>query len=188
MPAMPGPDRKIEFASRLLLAWSLLYAIPHLYWGLGGTFGFFALKPSATEVDNFEAANILAAVLIAFAGVLGFALGRFQPGKLRLLLLATTGIGAAVAGAHGLYGIAFRISQVTGVTAVEGQHFTSSAHEWVLWDLFTIEPWFLIEGVLLAIVGLLAQRSIGGRRLWLCVVGSAFVVALATAAVGVRAG
>ena len=72
--------RDLGLFSWLLFGWSLTYAIPHLYWCLGGTFGFFALKPSATEVENFEAANLLAFLMIAVAGGFGFALQRLDIG------------------------------------------------------------------------------------------------------------
>jgi len=74
------------------------------------------------------------------------------------------------------------------VTEVDGGSFSIDAHEWVLWDLFTIEPWFLLQGVLLGAVGYTAQRSEKGRRFWMRCVGALFLIALTTAALGVKAG
>jgi hypothetical protein len=48
--------------------------------------------------------------------------------------------------------------------------------------MLAIEPWFLGTGILLGVVGYLAQRSPGGRTRWLWLVGAGFVVAFASAA------
>lgn len=180
---------RLELTSVALLGWSLLYAIPHLYWGLGGTFGVSLYKPSAREMGTWEAAHLFAFAFITAAGFLGFALARTsQRQALRLLLLVIVAAGAAVAASHGAYGMLFRALSVAGITDIDGEPFNLDDHGWVLWDMLLIEPWFLVEGLLLGLAGYFAQRSAAGRRAWLLWVGGMFLLAFTTAAAGVQAG
>jgi hypothetical protein len=105
-----------------------------------------------------------------------------------MLLLVVVGAGCAIAASHGLYGIAFRAASVIGISDVEGAPFDADEHGWVLWDLFAIEPWFLIEGVLLGLAGYFALTSDRGRRLYLTGVSAVFLFFLATAALSVKVG
>jgi hypothetical protein len=148
-----------------LLVWSLLYALPHLYWGLGGTAGYFALRPSVPDTEGWEAMNLFAFVVITFAGFVGFGLERTQHlPRARMLLLMIAGAGCAIAASHGAYGILFHALSVVGFSEVHGQPFDLEKHGWVLWDMLAIEPWFLGEGILLGLAGYLSQRSAKGRR------------------------
>jgi hypothetical protein len=178
-----------RLASVALLVWSALYALPHLYWGLGGTSGFSVLKPSASKIEGWEAANLVAFVLIAGTGFVGFGLeaARQRP-RLRLILWTIAGTGCAIAGAHGAYGIVFRASAVAGLRDIDGEPFDTDAHGWVLWDLLAIEPWFLAEGILLGLVGCLALRTGTGRTRWLGLVGAGFLIAFASGALGLKVG
>ncbi|MGE0057943.1 MAG: DUF3995 domain-containing protein [Dehalococcoidia bacterium] len=168
--------------------WSLLYAIPHLYWGLGGRAGLSLFRPEASETGIFEAANVFASFLIAFAGCLGFVLERLAhtvwPRRIALFIC---GAGAAIAAAHGVYGIIFRIEQWTGVLDVDGERFSRSEHAWVLWDLFLIEPWFVVEGAILWLTGYCALVSTTERRRWGLGTAALFGVAFASAVAGVNA-
>jgi hypothetical protein len=167
--------------------WSLLYGLAHLYWGLGGTAGHQIYKPSADDESIWAIANLFAFVLMAFAGVLGFALLRAStPSLLRLGLLGIIGAGSAIAASHGAFGIAFRAASVLGISDVDGVPFDVHEHAWVLWDMLVIEPWFLVEGLLLGLVGYQAQTSPHRRKLWLWSMVGAFVVALATGVLGLR--
>ena len=67
---------RLRFTAWALLVWSMLYALPHLYWGLGGPEGHSVYKPSASQQAGWEAAHLFAFALITFAGLLGFALER----------------------------------------------------------------------------------------------------------------
>ena len=134
----PGPLRLTSIA---LLVWSLLYALPHLYWGLGGTAGYFALRPSAPETEGWEAMNLFAFVVITFAGFIGFGLERTRHlPRVRMLLLITAGAGCAIAVAHGAYGILFRTLSVVGFSEVNGEPFDLEQHGWVLWARMTKLP------------------------------------------------
>jgi hypothetical protein len=147
------------------------------------------LKASAPETDHWEAANLVAFVLITATGLFGFGLERGLANlPIRLLLLTIAAAGSAIATAHGAYGVLFRALQVVGISEVDGAHFDLDKHGWVLWDLLVIEPWFLGEGILLGLIGLLAQRSDAGQVRWLKLVAGALLIALASAAFELRVG
>ena len=178
---------RLRFTAWALLVWSLLYALPHLYWGLGGPEGHSVYKPSASQQAGWEAAHLFAFALITFAGLLGFALERTSGAQnRRKLLLVIVGAGCTIAGAHGLYGIGFRAAAVLGVTRVEGVPFDASQHGWVLWDLLAIEPWFLTEGVLLGMTGFFALSSSQSRRSFVAMVSAVFLVFFVTAALSLK--
>jgi hypothetical protein len=184
---MERQRRALRQASLALLLWSLLYALPHLYWGLGGTGGFSAYRPSALNTGIWEAAHLFAFALITFAGLLGFGLERTMDRPVpRWVLLAIAGAGCAIATAHGVYGIGFRALALAGVSDVDGEPFDLSEHGWVLWDLLAIEPWFLVEGVLLGLVGYLAQRSAEAKARWLTLMGVWTAIAFASGVFGLR--
>lgn len=183
-----GRDLSPLLATALCL-WSLLYMVPHLYWALGGTLGFSMLKPSAVLAPEWRFANLVAAVMLTLAGLLGFGLvyfGRYR--IVRISLLTATLVGASVSAAHGLYGIVFRILNVVGVIDIDGRPFELETHGWVLWDLFVIEPWFLIEGVLLGAVGWATLSQPAARRKWALTVGSGVVLVTLAGLLGVRVG
>jgi hypothetical protein len=184
-----GSPSSLRLTSVALLVWSLLYALPHLYWGLGGTAGYFALRPAAPETENWEAMNLFAFVVITLAGFIGFGLERTQHlPRVQMLLLVIVGAGCAIAAAHGAYGILFRALSVAGFSEVSGAPFDLEQHGWVLWDMLAIEPWFLGEGFLLGLAGYLSLRSAQGQALWLELVGAAFLLALASAVLGLQFG
>lgn len=186
-PEVATSDRRpLRVVSTVLFGWSVLYALPHLYWGLGGEAGFSVLKRSATETGVWEAANVFAFVLIVLAGLLGLALQRFCEPLPRLLLLAVVSLGCAVAAAHGVYGIVYRAAQASGVTSLDGEVFRVREHSWVLWDMLAIEPWFLVEGLLLGTTGYLAQDASDGRQLWLQVTVCGTLFAITTGVAGLR--
>ena len=189
LPSAQSRRKLLRLTSTALLIWSLVYAVPHLYWGLGGQRGLSMLKAAAPETDHWEAANLIAFVLITTTGLFGFALERvltYVP--IRLPLLMITAAGSAIAAAHGAFGVLFRALQIVGMSEVDGAHFDVEKHGWVLWDLLVIEPWFLGEGILLGLIGFLAQRSDSSQLWWLKLVAGAFLIAFASAVFGLRVG
>jgi hypothetical protein len=81
-------------------------------------------------------------------------------------LLAIIGAGAAVALAHGGYGMVFRVEQRAGLRDIDCEAFSRDEHGWVLWDLFLIEPWFFVEGIILWVAGFSALVTAREQRLW----------------------
>jgi hypothetical protein len=155
--------------------WSIAYMLPHLYWALGGTVGLSLLRPSISTLPEWQAINWVASVFLTAAGLLGVVLAHLKTrGLLRWLLLAITLAGCAVATSHGIYGIIYRILQIVGVIDLESGPFLYEEHAFVLWDLVLFEPWFLVEGILLGILGWHVPISPRARRIWLvlCITGT----------------
>jgi hypothetical protein len=168
-----------------LFVWSMLYMAPHLYWALGGRGGGWAFKPDAMDVEHFRAANWAASAMLTAAGLVGLGLCWSRSRALdRALLVAAWG-GASISAAHGLAGMAYRVLAIVGVVDIDGVDFDASKHGWVLWDLFVIEPWFFVEGVLFFLVGRAAVLD-GRRRRWDVACACGLALATATAAVGLR--
>jgi hypothetical protein len=184
-PTSPRADRTVAVLATALAVWSLAYLVPHLYWALGGTTGLSALKPSASALPEWRAINWAATGVLALPALLAVALARARPGGVKTGLLLISLAGAAIAAAHGLYGIVYRSLMVTGAIDVEGESFDASRHGWVIWDLVVFEPWFLIEGLLLAGVGV-AATSPSVRRRWVIACAAGIAVATVTGLLGVR--
>ena len=170
-----------------LCAWSLLYMLPHLYWALGGDALLFMVKPSAAEMDDWRAINWAASVVLMGAALIGTALIWFSARpRLRAVTLVMCVAGAAIAGSHGAFGIIYRALNVAGLSYIDGTAFDASRHEWVLWDLFVFEPWFLIEGVLFIAAGAVGLRTTQARRRWTAGCLSAIGLATLTGLLGLR--
>ena len=59
-------------------------------------------------------------------------------------------------------------------------------HEWVLWDLCVVEPWFLIEGVLFAAAGAAVLPTTQARRRWTAGCLAAIGLATLTGSLGLH--
>lgn len=179
-----GAVRRNVFAAALA-AWSIAYVLPHLYWGLGGTLGLSAVKPTASALEDWRAINLAASGVLVLPAVIAVALIRGRPGRTRSSVLVVTVVGAAIAASHGIYGITYRALMIAGVIDVDGEPFDLSRHGWVIWDLVVFEPWFLIEGVLFAGAGGAAVAA-ESRRRWTVVCAIAVTAATLTGIAGVR--
>lgn len=181
------PSRCLVWSGYAILIWSVAYGLLHLLWAAG--IGLSMLKPSALEISQFKVANVVTAVLLTAVGFLGLAFIHLRRRRfLSWLLLAIAWAGCSLSTSHGIYGIIHRILQMTGVVELESGPFNPVEHAYVLWDLIVFEPWFTIEGILLAIVGWCYLRRARNRRIWLllCVVGT--IIGLITGLLGVRVG
>jgi len=184
-PTSPGTDRTLVVFATALALWSVAYLVPHLYWALGGTIGLSAVKPSASALPEWRAINWAASGVLALPALVAVAVVRARPGVVKTGLLLITMAGSAIAAAHGLYGIVYRSVTVAGAIDVDGQSFDASRHGWVIWDLLVFEPWFLIEGLLLAGVGSIATPP-SSRRRWIIACAAAIALATLTGLLGVR--
>lgn len=183
----PPPSRWLVWSGYAILIWSVAFGLLHLLWALG--IGLSMLKPSALEISQFKVANLVTAVLLTVVGFLGpmFIYLR-RRNFLSWWLLAISLVGCSLSTSHGIYGIVNRILQIARVVELESGPFNPVEHAYVLWDLFLIEPWFTIEGILLAIAGWCYLDGARSRGIWLllCVVG--IIVGLITGLFGVRIG
>lgn len=179
-------NRVFVWSGYAVFIWSIAYMIPHLYWALGGTIGLSILKPSVFELPQWELINWIASAVLSAAGLLGIALIYFWNRKLlRWLLLTITWFGCSAAASHGIYGIIRRLLQTAGVVEVESGPFNVNEHAYVLWDLLLFEPWFLIEGILLAVLGWCFNKT-SERGTWLILCTLGIIVGIVTGLLGVR--
>lgn len=172
-PELPRP-RYLVWTGYAVFIWSIAYMLPHLYWALGGTLGLSMLKPSVLELPQWQMINWVAAVFLTAAGFLGLALIYLKKRSFLSWLLLTIALaGCSLATSHGIYGIINRILQMAGVAGLESGPFNINEHAYVVWDLVLFEPWFLIEGILLGLVGWYDLNKPRHRQIWLalCTMG-----------------
>lgn len=140
-------------------AW--LFAIPSLYWGLGGKFGARTVGREAARLTWEGDPPIMAVVLVtAILKILGgvFALALVRPWGRRIprrMKLITGWIGATILV---LYGAAQMSGQaLVGVGVVD----VPATFDWwaFKWHLFLWSPWFLVWGVLLGLAVLRYQHA-----------------------------
>ena len=186
VPPRP-PSRCMVWSGYAVLIWSAAYGLLHLLWALG--IGLSMLKPSALEISQFKVANVVTAIFLTAVGFLGPVLIHLKRRTLlSWLLLGIVLVGCSLSTSHGIYGIVHRTLQIAGVVELEAGPFHPMEHAYVLWDLLVFEPWFAIEGILLAVMGWCYLDRPRDRRIWLmlCAVGVLF--GLITGLVGVRIG
>lgn len=167
--------RAASLAGYAVALWSLLYLVPHLVWALGVRAGFTALHPSIATLPQWRTINWVASAILGVAALLGLALRRRAPSAaMHRASLTVAWFGSCIATAHGLVGIGMRIATVSSWPQ-------PVVPAWLYWDLLVFEPWFLIEGVLLAVAGgvLLPDRPQRKRWVFACVGGTIIAIIFA---------
>jgi hypothetical protein len=160
-PVTRTPDREAAQAGPLaayLAALAAVAGIPvHLYWALGGTWGYPGGTATAT-MPGLRAANLVVSALLACGAV--YLYGLTRPWARRppaLLVLAPVWAAAVVCVSHGLFGIAtkglYQAGLKTAVSWPEHGLTAGQKHLAALHDLAIFEPWFLVLGFLLALAG-----------------------------------
>jgi hypothetical protein len=143
--------KSLVWSGYAVFIWSIAYMLPHLYWALGGKMGEVLLKPYTVQSIHFELINWIASVFLTFAGLIGLAFIYWNKGRVAsYILLFISLAGCSLATSHGIYGIIYRVLQISGVVGLESGSFDIHEDAFVLWDLVLFEPWFLIEGICLA--------------------------------------
>jgi hypothetical protein len=158
----------------------------HLYWALGGTWGLPGGAATA-DLPGLPATNAIVSVLLAVGAALLFGLTR--PWARRppaAVMLAPLWLGSVVCISHGLYGLATKGLYAAGVhSAVSWPEPLTAAQQNLaaLRDLAVFEPWFLVQGLLLAFAGRWFARTATGRRRWTLssITGTVLAVAFGTA-------
>jgi Protein of unknown function (DUF3995) len=154
-----------------LAALAALAAIPiHLYWALGGTWGLPAGAATA-GLPGIRATNIAVSVLLACGAAYLYALTRpWTRRPSALLRLAPVWAASVVCISHGLFGIFTKALYEAGMHAAVSwpEHDLTAAQKNLaaLRDLTVFEPWFLIQGLLLALAGRWLAPTATGRRRW----------------------
>jgi hypothetical protein len=175
-----GPQSRRGPLMAYLAALAALAGIPiHLYWALGGTWGLPG-GSAAAGLPEVRAANMAVSALLACA--VAFLYGLTRPWSRRppaLFMLAPVWAGSVVCISHSLYGIVTKGLFVAGVrSAVSWPGHLTGAQENVaaLYDLGVFEPWFLIQGLLLALAGHWFARTPAWRRRWTSSLAAAVVL------------
>ena len=155
------PDSRASQTGPLIAYLAALAAVAgipvHLYWALGGTWGY----PGGTAtagLPGLRAVNLVVSALLACGAV--YLYGLTRPWARRppaLLVLAPVWAAAVVCVSHGLFGIATKGLYLAGLKSAvswpehgltAGQKNLAALH-----DLAIFEPWFLVLGLLLALAG-----------------------------------
>ncbi|MGP4080490.1 DUF3995 domain-containing protein [Pseudalkalibacillus sp. R45] len=183
----PQHRRHLVLTGYAVFIWSIAYMLPHLYWALGGTIGMSLLKESVAEAAFWEMINWVATGFLTAAGFVGIAFIYLRKQKvISWLLLGIALFGCSIATSHGIYGIFYRIFQITGVVELESGSFNFNEHSFVVWDLLLFEPWFMIEGILFVILGWFYINKPRNRRIWLMLCTVGIIFGLVSGLLGVR--
>lgn len=183
----PTRSRSLVWSGYAVGIWSFAYMLPHLYWALGGKLGESILKPDLVYSIDFEWINGVASVFLTAAGLLGLAFIYFNRGRYtRYPLLFIAWAGCSLSASHGIFGMVYRLLQIRGVVDLESGSFDIHKDAYVVWDLVLFEPWFVIEGILLGIVGWFYLEKTRSRKVWLAACLFGVIFGLVTGLMGVR--
>lgn len=176
---LTGTGRRLAL---LLALWAFAYACYRAYYAVGGTVGMLGEPVSDVE---FRAINAVGAAIILVAAVLPPVAVRVP--RLRRALPALGWLTAVGCCTHALVNSTLRVLSLTGVhptvlPADVWQWYDRQASD--LQDLLLNEPWFLVEGLLWAALGLMVVAA-PRRRAWVL---SAAATCLTLTAVGVLSG
>jgi len=166
----------------IVAMWSFAYASYRAYYAAGGEIG---MHGEPISIAQFRAINAVGAALIFVAGVLP--LIALRVGVVRRGLAVFCWIAAVGCCMHALVDITLRIFSLTGVHPTQlpasvWRSFDRQAAD--LQDLLLNEPWFFIEGLLWAALGVAIVHQ-SKRRTW---IATAAVACLLLTVVGVLSG
>ena len=178
--ASRGQPRSAVVAA--LALWGLGYACYRAYYAAGGELGMIGRPVSDAQ---FRAVNAAGAGIVLLGAVLPVVLSRVA--ALRTTVPVVGWIAAVGCCMHALVDSALRLLSVTGIhpTQLPEQFWLSFDRQAAdLQDLLLNEPWFFVEGVLWAALGI-ACVCTSRRRAWLA---SVVVACLALTGVGILSG
>ena len=175
----PVPWQRVAVA---LAAWSFAYASYRAYYAAGGQIGMFGEPVSSAQ---YRAINAVGAAIIYVAGAVP--LIALKVHAVRRALPVLCWIAAVGCCMHALVDITLRVFSLTGVHPTQ---LPASVWRWFdrrtadLQDLLLNEPWFFIEGLLWAALGIAIVRP-SRRRTWML---TAAIACLLLTVVGVLSG
>ncbi|HEU4631245.1 MAG TPA: hypothetical protein VFS08_15950 [Gemmatimonadaceae bacterium] len=180
---VPRPAaRPLVLASRLAAVWALGYGLYRWYYALGGTVGM--LGTPAVSLAEWRRINAVAGVLLFGAALLPLVVvNAWGSPRARPLLLALSWTIAVACVSHALIGIGQRVSSLAGALTIPYPFWrTIDRREADLQALFFNEPWFLVEGLLWAVLAWRGALRASPRRRWW--VGSALVATATSTVIG----
>ena len=157
-------DRSRWAVVAALTLWGLGYVCYRAYYAAGGEFGMIGRPVSDAQ---FRTVNAAGAGIVLFAAVLPGVLVRLA--ALRPAVPVLGWLGAVGCCMHALVDIVLRLLSVAGVYPTQLPEdfwlsFDRTSAD--LQDLLLNEPWFFVEGVLWAVLGMACVRT-ARRRAWL---------------------
>jgi hypothetical protein len=164
-PALPARSRTTAWAADAACALAWLYAVPSVYWALGGTAGLGTVGGAIEQLGRTRdragiALGLGAGVLKVAGGLLALALvrpwGRAIP---RRLLGGAAWTASVVLACYGGLLVAVGAMVLAGLVSPAGP-VDRTALRWhvLLWDL-----WFLVWGLLLGVAAWRYARESRGR-------------------------
>ena len=78
------------------------------------------------------------------------------------------------------------IGVIAGAIELESGLFNIEEHAYVLWDLVVFEPWFVVEGILLGILGWHYLDRPHNRQIWLILCTMGVIAGIISGLFGVR--
>ncbi len=178
-PGWSDASRRLALA---LAVWALAYACYRAYYAVGGTFGMIGVPRSESQ---FRFVNAVGAAVILLAAVLPPVLVRLRVSPWVVATIAwLVAVGCSM---HAVVDGTLRMFSVTGLhpTRLPSSVWLSVDRRVAdLQDLLLNEPWFLVEGVLWAALGL-SVVGVRRRSAWLW---SALAACLLLSVVGVLSG
>jgi hypothetical protein len=165
-----------------LAAWSFAYAGYRAYYAAGGELGMLGEPVSRAQ---YRAINAVGATIVFAAGAVP--LIALKVHAVRRTLPVLSWIAAVGCCMHALVDITLRVFSLTGVHPTQ---LPASVWHWYdrraadLQDLLLNEPWFFVEGLLWAALGVAIVRP-ARRRTWMV---TAAIACLLLSVVGVLSG
>jgi hypothetical protein len=168
-------NRAVTWVAVVAAIWGLSYAAYRGYYALGGT----AWLPGAiTDPTTFRLINAVAVIALLLAAAMPIAtLQLWRRRMLRRLLLVACWIVAVGCVMHAIIDIVQQCLSLAGVLSVQGDSavLLLDPRTAALQDIFFNEPWFLVEGILFAVLACMHLRG-RARLLWLTSAGTAVAV------------
>jgi len=158
---------RARWASYAAIGWCAVFGGFHLYWAMGGTFGFeqFSMPPNksmALTRDPFYIAITWGVVVLCLVAAFT-ALATFQVWSRRLprwLVLAPLWIASGlflVRGIGNLIQTAFIISGLWPFETLQGPD-TLAWQQWMRMDTILFSPWFILGGLAFGATAYFARR------------------------------
>ena len=179
---MARDDRLLVVAARTAAFWSFAYGCYRLYYAAGGLVG---LAGTPVSMAQFRLINAVAAIaLFVTAAVPLVCLGRWRRHRAIGLLLILSWLIAVGCIMHALVDIVQRIASLAGVLVIDYPLWIAPNRRALdLQDLLFNEPWFLVEGLLWAVMAWAGALHTSPRRWWW--IGSAVAAIVVLTAAGI---